>query len=83
MDLILKEHFYKHHYLSITINTICFIILFIFDIVDSDSYFFLILLYDIYLSFIAIENAYGKKAMIYSYEYFFNHFYSYYGNNRR
>ena len=39
--IILKEHFYKHHYLSITINTICFIILFIFDIVDSDSYFFL------------------------------------------
>ena len=65
--IILKEHFYKHHYLSITINTICFIILFIFDIVDSDSYFFLILLYDIYLSFIAIENAYGKKAMIYGY----------------
>lgn len=65
--IILKEHFYKHHYLSISINTICFIILFIFDIVDSDSYFFLILLYDIYLSFIAIENAYGKKAMIYGY----------------
>ena len=27
----------------------------------------MILLYDIYLSFIAIENAYGKKAMIYGY----------------
>ena len=65
--IILKEHFYKHHYLSISINTICFIILFIFDIVDSDSYFFLILLYDIYLSLIVIENAYGKKAMIYGY----------------
>ena len=38
--IILKEHFYKHHYLSITINAICFIILFIFDIVESDSYFF-------------------------------------------
>ena len=65
--IILKEHFYKHHYLSITINAICFIILFIFDIVSESSNLYYNLLDDIYLSLIVIENAYGKKAMIYGY----------------
>ena len=65
--IILKEHFYKHHYLSISINAICFIILFIFDIVSESSNLYYNLLDDIYLSLIVIENAYGKKAMIYGY----------------
>ena len=65
--IILKEHFYRHHYLSISINAICFIILFIFDIVGEVSNFYYNLLNDIYLSLLVIENAYGKKAMIYGY----------------
>ena len=65
--IILKEHFYKHHYLSISINAICFIILYIFDIIDEEFDLLSSLLYFVYLSFLALENAYGKKAMLYGY----------------
>ena len=65
--IILKEHFYKHHYLSISINAICFIILYIFDIIDEEFDLLSSLLYFVYLSFLALENSYGKKAMMYGY----------------
>ena len=50
--IILKEHFYKHHYLSISINAICFIILYIFDIIDEEFDLLSSLLYFVYLSFL-------------------------------
>ena len=66
--IILKTHFYKHHYLSIIINAISFIILLIFDIRDEDDFeFFDSLLGLIFLTFFTLGNAYGKKAMIYGY----------------
>ena len=64
---ILKTHFYKHHYLSIIINIIAFLILFILDIADDDFDFTLDLAYFGVLLLIVLENAYGKKAMIFGY----------------
>ena len=65
--IILKEHFYKHHYLSISINAICFIILLLFDFLDIELEFLNVFIYDLYILFLALENAYGKKAMMYGY----------------
>jgi len=65
--IILKEHFYKHHYLSISINAICFIILLLFDFLDIELEFLYVFIYDLYILFLDLENAYGKKAMMYGY----------------
>ena len=63
--IILKTHFYKHHYLSILINTISLVILFILDVIQDELNLLESLLYYLYLTFYVLENAFGKKVMIY------------------
>ena len=67
--IILKSRFYRHHYLSIIINSICFIILFVFDLINikKSIYWGYIFMYVITLVFLVLENAYGKKAMVFGY----------------
>ena len=65
--IILKEHFYKHHYLSIIINVIICFILLIIDIIEGFLELGLDLAYPIILLFLVLENAFGKKAMIFGY----------------
>ena len=64
--IILKTYFYKHHYLSIIINAISLIILLIFDIFYVYD-LLEILIFLIPLVCFALENTYGKKAMIYGF----------------
>ena len=66
--LILRTEFYKHHYLSIAINVVSFIIIFIIDIIDSKNHDRLfILFFSLYCIFLVLENTFGKKAMLYGY----------------
>lgn len=65
---ILKTEFYKHHYLSIIINSVLFVALLIIDLKTNIGFEPLyIIFYFLYCIFIVIENTYGKKAMIYGY----------------
>ena len=65
--LVLKTHFYKHHYLSILINLIAFFILITFDVIEKYFGWPLDMLYFVLYIFLVLEYAYGKKAMIYGY----------------
>ena len=65
--IILKTYFYKHHYLSIIINVISLIILSILDILYEDYNFLKSLIYITSFVCLALENTYGKKAMIYGF----------------
>ena len=66
--VILNEHFYKHHLLSMLINIIVLIVLCALDIIDEMitewHYEFCYLLI---LLFLVLENTFGKKAMIFGY----------------
>ena len=64
---ILKTHFYKHHYLSILINSIVFIVLLILDIVEESFDWAYDPAYFAVLALINLENIFGKKAMIFGY----------------
>ena len=68
--LVLKTKFYRHHYFSFILNSICFLILITLDIVNKillgkygiDSNYFFVMI--AYLIFFALEYAFGKKALI-------------------
>lgn len=64
---ILQAYFYKHHYLSILINIVSFITLFVLDVVNSGIAASFIAIYSLSLIFLTLANAYGKKAMIFGY----------------
>ena len=64
---ILKVYFYRHHYLSIIINTVSFITLFILDFFNNNMKFDFILMYFLTIITLTMANAYGKKAMIFGY----------------
>ena len=64
---ILKTNLYKHHYLSIFINTIFFFTLFILDILNNSFTWDFILAYSFANMLLVLENTYGKKAMIFGY----------------
>ena len=69
--VILKSNFYRHHYLSIFMNFISFVILFFFDMfffveIFSKSWL-LIIIHSFAMIFLVIENSYGKKSMVFGY----------------
>ena len=64
---ILKTHFNKHHYLSILINIIAFIILFALDNINDNFDWGMDLAYFGVLILLVLEKAYGKKAMTFGY----------------
>ena len=64
---ILKTHFYRHHYLSILINIIDFFILFVLDNIDDNFDYSYDFAYLGLLTLVVMENAFGKKAMIFGY----------------
>ena len=64
---ILKTHFYKHHYLSILINSVVFIVLLILDIKEDNFDVAYDPAYFAVLALINLENIFGKKAMIFGY----------------
>ena len=59
---ILKTHFYKHHYLSILINSVVFIVLLILDIKENNFDMAYDPAYFAVLALINLENIFGKKA---------------------
>ena len=69
--VILKTNFYRHHYLSIFMNFISFVILFFFDMLFFVEIFskswLLIIIHSFALIFLVIENSYGKKSMMFGY----------------
>ena len=65
--IILKDQFYRHHYLSLIINTISFIILFILDVKHTSEFDLYLIIYFFSCLFLVLENTYGKKAMISGY----------------
>ena len=65
--IILKDQFYRHHYLSLIINTISFITLFILDVKHTSKFDLYLIIYFFSCLFLVLENTYGKKAMISGY----------------
>ena len=65
--IILKDQFYRHHYLSLIINTISFITLFILDVKHTSEFDLYLIIYFFSCFFLVLENTYGKKAMISGY----------------
>ena len=64
---ILKAYFYRHHYLSIIINFVSFVTLFVLDIVNSGIQADFIFIYSLSIICLSLANAYGKKAMTFGY----------------
>ena len=67
---VLKTHFYKHHYLSLKINSICFVISLIFDIIrivklniKQYSYYIYIVIRIIKLILLCFLFTYSKKVL--------------------
>ena len=67
---VLKTHFYKHHYLSLIINSICFVISLIFDIIrivklniKQSSYYIYIAIRIIRLILLCFLFTYSKKVL--------------------
>ena len=68
---LLKIHFYRHHYLSIILNFIIFIFIFIIDlinVVENKSFDGKILLiYPLIVTCFALELSFAKKVFLYGY----------------
>jgi len=69
--LILKTRLYKHHYFSLILTIIIFVIILILDLINifknnAVDYKFYIY-YLIYLTFNSIENPFGKKLFLYGF----------------
>lgn len=67
---VLKTHFYKHHYLSLVINSICFVISLAFDIIrivdlniKATSYYIYIVIRIIKLILLCYLFTYSKKVL--------------------